>query len=467
MSGITPDEENYSGLVLPDLDFSSTSSPKPEIEFEKPKDEAFDALFEDDDFDEVTVVALPDFSPKKEEQIVETSDEDFSDFFEELEQSDTSSIEEPEIISGEDSLVDEESTSEVIDFDSLFDDITTIDDSDSTENSDDPEPRIQLQNDGLPSMEQFGNDFDEFFSALSDPAPESTPVPESGNDGSSETQNDINDLTEDDWDFGDDFEKTSSEPKNENSENSSASRNSEPDSWGDFNPDNFFDEQPPRETTEFEDETESEESSVITEEADDLEGTDEQNSEELEDIFEDYPVEPAQEKSKKAKKQKKKNKLVSFVEAILIILAKIPLIGKLFKLLIPLAGVLAVLLCLSPLVITPFVLYTIANNSVSTESNAEGPDNGGVIIDQFIYEDGVAKAVLTNTGDVIANVVVTFNVVTYAPNLNPSTWVSYQTVATCETEEISVEIDSSVPIEFKCVPERTGITTKIEASVDF
>lgn len=191
---------------------------------------------------------------------------------------------------------------------------------------------------------------------------------------------------------------------------------------------------------------------------------------EEEEIPEDLVPEPVRKGDKgkpKGKGGKKRNPLVAFVAGILTALSRIPILGLPFKLLVPLAGFITVLLCLLPLVLLPLIIFGIAGNGLVEESSAEGPDNSSVTLTDFSYVDGEAKALVTNTGDTVANVVVTFDVLRYAPTFNPASWWDYEKVATCEAEEISVEIDDSAEVSIPCEIDGSGVDVRVFAEAAF
>lgn len=239
----------------------------------------------------------------------------------------------------------------------------------------------------------------------------------------------------------------------------------------DFNPDDFmFDEEIPPEFTPP-DEDSADEIHV--------------DGESEEDEFEDFVIpedeeelnpdelvpEPirkeGKDKTKKAPKEKKRNPIVAFVAAILTLLSRIPILGMLFKPLIPLAGFITILLFLLPLVLLPFIIFGIAGKGLIEESSAEGPDNSLVALADFEYVDGNAQAMVTNKGETIANVVVTFDILSYAPTWDPSTWWDYKKVTTCTSEEISVEIDGNFLVSTPCEIDESGISVRVYAEAEF
>lgn len=187
----------------------------------------------------------------------------------------------------------------------------------------------------------------------------------------------------------------------------------------------------------------------------------------FEDELKDAPEPLRKGKSKASKSQKKSNPVVVFVRKFLQGLTKIPFVGILFRPLVAISGFVTIVILILPLLLIPLILFLIAGAGLSSEGTAKGPDESSVTLTEFTYSNGTAHALLTNTGDVIAKVTVSFDLMRYEASLDPSKWVSYQKVSTCNTKEIDVEIDGKKTVSLKCPIDSTGISTKIVGSVTF
>lgn len=132
------------------------------------------------------------------------------------------------------------------------------------------------------------------------------------------------------------------------------------------------------------------------------------------------------------------------------ILAKLPLIGGLFKPLVAATGILRNIATMLPVVTVLGIVIAFSYFSVSSSVSGEYPDEGSVVFTDFSYSDGVASGSLVNTGPVIVEVSPSFDVYTLQPGLNPLTWFIPEQVLTCSVEPVTVDIDDSVQVSASC-----------------
>jgi len=147
-------------------------------------------------------------------------------------------------------------------------------------------------------------------------------------------------------------------------------------------------------------------------------------------------------------------------------LGSIPFIGKLFRPLAAIAGIFTFILFLIPLIAIPFIIYSIASAAVPSESTASGPDGAAITFSSFSYANGEVTGKLTNTGEVIANVIPTFTVWDYNP-FGGGSLFAFDKITTCEGEEITADIDETVTVNFACESSPKGVATKTSAEAAF
>lgn len=132
------------------------------------------------------------------------------------------------------------------------------------------------------------------------------------------------------------------------------------------------------------------------------------------------------------------------------ILAKLPLIGGLFKPLVAATSILRNIASMLPVVTVLGLIIAFSYFSVSSSVSGEYPDEGSVVFTDFSYSDGVASGSLVNTGPVVLEVSPSFDVYTLQPGLNPLTWFIPEQVLTCSVEPVTVDIDDSVQVSASC-----------------
>ncbi len=147
-------------------------------------------------------------------------------------------------------------------------------------------------------------------------------------------------------------------------------------------------------------------------------------------------------------------------------LGSIPVIGKLFRPLAAFAGLFTVVLMLLPLAAIPFIIYNIASSSVPGASGADGPDGAAATFSNFSYSNGEVTAELTNTGEVVANVIPTVSIWNYNP-FGGGSLFGFDKVNTCEGEEAVADIDETVTVTLTCENTGSGISTKASGEVSF
>lgn len=215
---------------------------------------------------------------------------------------------------------------------------------------------------------------------------------------------------------------------------------------------------------------------LITEEVNDSEDDNSENETEvIEENLDELALAPLKkEKSKKAKSKKKpktgKSGYNKFATKIFSSLGKIPFIGKIFNPLIKVASVALTVLLLLPLLLIPLIVYNVAVNTVPNEAELLLPDNGSVIIANVNFDKSTqtANALITNTGDIIAEVTPEFTIWIYELGLNPATWVKFSPFDTCIGESTVVDIDTSVEVQVECsFDEIPGIEARASAELAY
>lgn len=171
-------------------------------------------------------------------------------------------------------------------------------------------------------------------------------------------------------------------------------------------------------------------------------------------------------KSDKGKKKPKKGKGKKGPSKLLQRLASIPLLGLLFKPLLLLGSLGSLILALVPVVGLLVILLFVVNGSVPGGNSVTGPDGAAASISDFSYSEGNVTAVVTNSGEVVANVVPELTVWSYNPFAGGSL-LAFDKVATCTGEEISVDIDAEATASVACEAPAGGLMTRYSGTISF
>lgn len=157
------------------------------------------------------------------------------------------------------------------------------------------------------------------------------------------------------------------------------------------------------------------------------------------------------------------NIIFGIITTILGILSKLPLIGFIFKIALEATKVLRAIAQYIPLVFFIGALVAVSYFSVPRDSLIGLPDSGGATFAEFSYDsaNNSVAGVITNTGDIIADVQPEFTVKTIQPGLNPVSWVIPQPTSSCVTESVRVDIDSTTKVTAKCSDAITGFIPRV------
>lgn len=157
------------------------------------------------------------------------------------------------------------------------------------------------------------------------------------------------------------------------------------------------------------------------------------------------------------------NIIFGVITAILGILSKLPLIGFVFKIALEATKVLRAIAQYIPLAFFIAALVAVSYFSVPRDSLIGLPDSGGATFSDFKYDasNNSVSGVITNTGDIIADVQPVFKVKTIQPNLNPVSWVIPENTSKCVTESVRVDIDSTTKVTAKCSEPLAGFIPRV------
>lgn len=157
------------------------------------------------------------------------------------------------------------------------------------------------------------------------------------------------------------------------------------------------------------------------------------------------------------------NLIFGIISGILGILAKLPLIGFIFSAALGATQILRGIATYLPLVFVIGGLATISYFSVPRDSQILMPDNGGATFTEFAYDSNThtVSGLVTNTGDIIAEVQPEFKVMTIQPELNPLTWFMPSETAVCTSDTVWVDIDGAMPITVECSGDITGFIPRV------
>ena len=217
-------------------------------------------------------------------------------------------------------------------------------------------------------------------------------------------------------------------------------------------------------------------SSVVTDIKNDLRGHDGEIPDSRSDKDDDSENEPESEDSNSSKpKESKKgkggssnplksslsiiggfyNKIVGIffkiLTSVLGVLAGIPVIGRPFKIALAATRVLEVIAKSVPALLLIAGLVTMSWMSVPSSTTTELPDEGKVEFSSFSYSSGgTALGVMKNTGEVSVEGQAQFTVYSLQPGWNPKSWFIYQAEKTCESNVVTVDIESQTEVSASC-----------------
>lgn len=157
------------------------------------------------------------------------------------------------------------------------------------------------------------------------------------------------------------------------------------------------------------------------------------------------------------------NIIFGIITTILGILSKLPLVGFIFKIALEATKILRAIAQYIPLAFFIAALVAVSYFSVPRDSLIILPDSGGATFTNFTYDSASnsASGIITNTGDIIADVQPEFTVKTIQPGLNPISWVIPEDVSKCATESVRVDIDSTTKVTAKCSDAITGFIPRV------
>lgn len=149
------------------------------------------------------------------------------------------------------------------------------------------------------------------------------------------------------------------------------------------------------------------------------------------------------------------NKLVSIffkiLTSVLGVLAGIPVIGRPFKIALAATRILEIVAKSAPALLLIAGLVTMSWMSVPDSTTTELPDEGKVEFSSFSYSNGgTALGVMKNTGEVSVEGQAQFTVYSLQPGWNPKSWFIYQAEKTCESNVVTVDIESQTEVSASC-----------------
>ena len=149
------------------------------------------------------------------------------------------------------------------------------------------------------------------------------------------------------------------------------------------------------------------------------------------------------------------NKLVGIffkiITSVLGVLAGIPVIGRPFKIALAATRILEIIAKSAPALLLIAGLVTMSWMSVPSSTTTELPDEGNVEFSSFSYSNGgTALGVMKNTGEVSVEGQAQFTVYSLQPGWNPKSWFIYQAEKTCESNVVTVDIESQTEVSASC-----------------
>lgn len=157
------------------------------------------------------------------------------------------------------------------------------------------------------------------------------------------------------------------------------------------------------------------------------------------------------------------NLIFGVISAVLGILSKLPLIGFIFSAALGATQILKGIAQYLPLVFVIGGLATVSYFSIPRDSQMIMPDNGGATFTEFVYnsDSHTVSGLVTNTGDIIAEVQPEFKVMTIQPELNPLTWFIPSETSVCVSDTVWVDIDDATQITVECSGNVTGFIPRV------
>lgn len=149
------------------------------------------------------------------------------------------------------------------------------------------------------------------------------------------------------------------------------------------------------------------------------------------------------------------NKIVGIffkiLTSVLGVLAGIPVIGRPFKIALAATRILEIIAKSAPALLLVAGLVTMSWMSVPGSTTTELPDEGKVEFSSFSYSNGgTALGVMKNTGEVSVEGQAQFTVYSLQPGWNPKSWFIYQAEKTCESNVVTVDIESQTEVSASC-----------------
>ena len=149
------------------------------------------------------------------------------------------------------------------------------------------------------------------------------------------------------------------------------------------------------------------------------------------------------------------NKIVGIffkiLTSVLGVLAGIPVIGRPFKIALAATRILEIIAKSAPALLLVAGLVTMSWMSVPGSTTTELPDEGKVEFSSFSYSNGgTALGVMKNTGEVSVEGQAQFTVYSLQPGWNPKSWFIYQAEKTCESNVVTVDIESQTEVSANC-----------------
>lgn len=149
------------------------------------------------------------------------------------------------------------------------------------------------------------------------------------------------------------------------------------------------------------------------------------------------------------------NKLVGIffkiITSVLGVLAGIPVIGRPFKIALAATRILEIVAKSAPALLLVAGLVAMSWMSVPGSTTTELPDEGKVEFSSFSYSNGgTALGVMKNTGEVSVEGQAQFTVYSLQPGWNPKSWFIYQAEKTCESNVVTVDIESQTEVSASC-----------------
>ena len=149
------------------------------------------------------------------------------------------------------------------------------------------------------------------------------------------------------------------------------------------------------------------------------------------------------------------NKLVGIffkiLTSVLGILSGIPVIGRPFKIALAATRILEIVSKSAPALLLIAGLVAMSWMSVPGSTTTELPDEGKVEFSSFSYSNGgTALGVMKNTGEVSVEGQAQFTVYSLQPGWNPKSWFIYQAEKTCESNVVTVDIESQTEVSASC-----------------